>query len=403
MDFTDFSKQAGNFSSGVGSISSALSSVLSSGGLFKSIGSLFGSRSAERRAFQRQKDLMAYSSQLQDEIIRKQNEYNLDSWMKQNEYNSPVNQMARLKAAGLNSNLVYGGDGSVAGNAEGIQSGSGVSLNSNTDSKLLSGLMSRQSDLALLAQMKQNALVDSQIDLNDANAQSALAQAGLSTAQAITQRAQRSDLYASVYQRLADTAYKRYALVRDKVKDPQVLENLKAEYENLQSLADKYSSETRLNQQSYDFNEDMNPKLLKSKDKEIEEYGKKIQLLGQEINNAIKLGKNIDAQTAAYQAQAADLLAAAGLKRKEAEKLAQELKEMQKSWAFRFSQIVDEGQKAFYDSLVSKYRSDLERKLSSTFAGRLTIDLLERVAGIFMGWIPLAPGVKPSGSSINNN
>nr|QJB20582.1 MAG: DNA pilot protein [Microvirus sp.] len=39
----------------------------------------------------------------------------LEMWNKSNEYNSPVNQMSRLKSAGLNPNLVYG-NGSVVGN-----------------------------------------------------------------------------------------------------------------------------------------------------------------------------------------------------------------------------------------------------------------------------------------------
>lgn len=36
-------------------------------------------------------------------------------WNRSNEYNNPSSQMARLKAAGLNPNLVYG-SGSVVGN-----------------------------------------------------------------------------------------------------------------------------------------------------------------------------------------------------------------------------------------------------------------------------------------------
>lgn len=42
----------------------------------------------------------------------------LDMWNRQNEYNSPKAQMARLKEAGLNPNLVYG-NGSVVGNTTG--------------------------------------------------------------------------------------------------------------------------------------------------------------------------------------------------------------------------------------------------------------------------------------------
>lgn len=42
-------------------------------------------------------------------------EYNTKMWNMANEYNSPEQQMARLKDAGLNPNLVYG-NGSVVGN-----------------------------------------------------------------------------------------------------------------------------------------------------------------------------------------------------------------------------------------------------------------------------------------------
>lgn len=43
---------------------------------------------------------------------------NVEMWNKQNEYNAPSAQMERLRAAGLNPNLVYG-SGSVAGNSSG--------------------------------------------------------------------------------------------------------------------------------------------------------------------------------------------------------------------------------------------------------------------------------------------
>ena len=46
---------------------------------------------------------------------KKANQFNYLMWNLANEYNSPKNQMARLKEAGLNPNLVYG-NGSVVGN-----------------------------------------------------------------------------------------------------------------------------------------------------------------------------------------------------------------------------------------------------------------------------------------------
>ena len=60
---------------------------------------------------------------LQNRANRKLAEYSyekdLEMWNKQNEYNSPKEQMKRLVEAGLNPNLVYGGStSSSAGNAE---------------------------------------------------------------------------------------------------------------------------------------------------------------------------------------------------------------------------------------------------------------------------------------------
>lgn len=57
------------------------------------------------------------SAQLDAQKALADHQYNLnmEGWNRQNEYNTPINQMRRLQAAGLNPNLVYG-NGSVAGN-----------------------------------------------------------------------------------------------------------------------------------------------------------------------------------------------------------------------------------------------------------------------------------------------
>ena len=50
---------------------------------------------------------------------KKQNRFNYEMWRQTNEYNSPVQQRKRLKEAGLNPHLVYGGSPSqVAGKAD---------------------------------------------------------------------------------------------------------------------------------------------------------------------------------------------------------------------------------------------------------------------------------------------
>lgn len=50
-----------------------------------------------------------------------QNDLNVENWMRNNEYNSPENQMARYRSAGLNPNLIYGqlqnADGVASANA----------------------------------------------------------------------------------------------------------------------------------------------------------------------------------------------------------------------------------------------------------------------------------------------
>ena len=80
------------------------------------------------------------------------------------QYNSPIQQMQRLKEAGLNPNLVYG-NGSAVTTAEGNSSApnvDGVRFNFNSPSQL--ALLKAQKD----NQVKQNALLDSQKQKTDA-------------------------------------------------------------------------------------------------------------------------------------------------------------------------------------------------------------------------------------------
>ena len=72
-------------------------------GLVQGLSSIGGQRSANQTNIQ---------------LAREQREWDLEMWNRQNEYNLPKNQMARLSAAGLNPNLVYG-SGSVSGNVTG--------------------------------------------------------------------------------------------------------------------------------------------------------------------------------------------------------------------------------------------------------------------------------------------
>ena len=41
------------------------------------------------------------------ELARLQNQWNIEQWQRENDYNTPRNQMARLRDAGVNPNLAY--------------------------------------------------------------------------------------------------------------------------------------------------------------------------------------------------------------------------------------------------------------------------------------------------------
>lgn len=62
-------------------------------------------------------ELAKYQNEWQTQENEKAYQRNLQMWNLQNEYNSPTQQMARLRSAGLNPNLVYGSG--VTGNSAG--------------------------------------------------------------------------------------------------------------------------------------------------------------------------------------------------------------------------------------------------------------------------------------------
>lgn len=95
------------------------------GGLAGTLGSAIGSRSEQKRQYK-------YNM----EMAKWQNDVNISNWQMQNEYNLPQNQMARLQAAGLNPNLVYGsGTSTTASTPAGVSQPSSPALR-NWDSIL---------------------------------------------------------------------------------------------------------------------------------------------------------------------------------------------------------------------------------------------------------------------------
>lgn len=102
----------------------------------------------------------------------------LQSWNMMNDYNSPIKQMERLKAAGLNPLLVYG-SGSVTGNTTGSPALTGGGVDTGTQS-IFRGLNA----------VMQAAQGKATLDQTYAQTSASNAAAGASTAQASNLNAQ---------------------------------------------------------------------------------------------------------------------------------------------------------------------------------------------------------------------
>lgn len=93
-------------------------------------------------------------------LVEEQNRLNLEQWNRQNVYDSPVEQMKRLEAAGLNPNLIYGqmSNGSSASPA--------VSAADSLESPQMSGI---DTMLDMDLRKKQLELMQSEIDAKNEN------------------------------------------------------------------------------------------------------------------------------------------------------------------------------------------------------------------------------------------
>lgn len=99
-----------------------------------------------------------------------QNDLNMQSWQKQQDYNTPANQMARFKAAGLNPNLIYG-QGNPGNAASPVELSAGVAKQarpSSLSTSFANMLPAALGYLDVQAKLKDLRLMDDDHDLKQA-------------------------------------------------------------------------------------------------------------------------------------------------------------------------------------------------------------------------------------------
>lgn len=96
-------------------------------------------------------------------LMDKQNQMNIANWQMNNEYNSPKNQLARLRSAGINPDLFYGGSGNLVA--------------SDTPSTSMGSAPASHPSTFDFSNVMQSSLLDSQKKLLDAQTTKTLADA----------------------------------------------------------------------------------------------------------------------------------------------------------------------------------------------------------------------------------
>ena len=80
-----------------------MSILAAAAGGLGAITGLIGNNQTNKANIRLQREQQAFNAQQ----AKQANEWNMQQWQRENEYNAPAQQMARLEAAGLNPNLMY--------------------------------------------------------------------------------------------------------------------------------------------------------------------------------------------------------------------------------------------------------------------------------------------------------
>ena len=96
-------------------------------------------------------------------LARQQNQWNLEQWQRENDYNSPTSQMARMREAGLNPDLMYG-QGTTGNSFSSPEMTSGAPSEPNDMSAMLSKRSFGQTMQQILDKEQQRRMNEAQIE-----------------------------------------------------------------------------------------------------------------------------------------------------------------------------------------------------------------------------------------------
>lgn len=212
-------------------------------------------------------------------LAKKQNQWSIEQWNRENAYNTPSAQMQRAKAAGLNADMLYGNGTlqNVAASSPQMTSGAqGTPMD-------WSALGGKRTIGDALATSLSNEMARAQIDMVKAETKKTLADAGLSEI-ALT--------YADAKERLnMELTEEQFKLVEQQWQEvAQAIENKRAELEGISLDNARKMIENAYQAEEYQKTIDILAEELKIKKEEAANASRYFaaQVLGMEADNAWK-------------------------------------------------------------------------------------------------------------------
>lgn len=134
--------------------------------IISGVGSLLGFSSNlanSKRAIRAQAAENEKIRQYNSALASRQNQWNIDQWNRENVYNTPAAQMARMKAAGLNPDLAYGQQNLSAVSPQ-------MTAGDSSPVQDFSGIANRQTIGDAMMQFNQSRLIEAQAKLAESQA-----------------------------------------------------------------------------------------------------------------------------------------------------------------------------------------------------------------------------------------